>query len=116
MKTLLLITLLLSTFTTSAAAACGSLQPIYGRVLRNVDGIVMPVRNATVRLTSPEGKLIETRRTNPFGYYRFEVLPCSSYSVRAVHKVYVFLPEPISASEFKGKGVLRNLWEMQLEN
>jgi hypothetical protein len=94
----------------SVAFPCGASQPIYGRVLRNHNGLTLTMQ-ATVTLRTLEGDLIETTRSNPFGYYQFnDVSPCGNYSVRAYHKWYLFLPEPVLSWEFEGKGVRKDLW------
>lgn len=116
MKNKILTILFLIICLVPSAIACGVPQPIYGRVQNEWLGLPLPVYGATVRLTSPQGELIDTRRTNPFGYYRFEdLMPCNDYVVRAVHKSHVFLPELVLASEFKGDGVEQDLWAYQGE-
>lgn len=116
MKTKLPTVLFLILFAAPVALACGAPEPIAGRVLTKQLGMKLPVSNATVRLMSIQGDLIETRRTSPFGYYRFEsVLPCSDYAIQPVHKFRGFLPEVILVTDFKGKGIWLDIFEWQWE-
>lgn len=110
----ILASLALTIFAVSTFA-CGANQPIYGRVLRDHYGLTLAM-STTVTLRSSDGALIETTRSNPFGYYQFsDVSPCADYSVRASHKEYLFLPEPVLSWEFEGKGVRKDLWVMVME-
>lgn len=75
----------------SPVFACGAPQPIYGRA---VTGFGFPVYGARLELRDLGSvEMIQTARTNPFGWYSFEpVLPCSVYEVRITHKWFGFLP------------------------
>ena len=59
----------------------------------------MPVRNATVSLTTPAGE-IRTARTNPFGFYRFaDVAAGETYTVEAAAKGYTFAPQVVYVAD-----------------
>lgn len=90
-------------------------RPIYGRVIVERFGFFLPV-SARVELRTVEGDLLEVQPTNPFGFYFFEyVSACQDYSLRAMHKEYVFAPAVVFASELEQGSVYRDLYELTPE-
>ena len=79
-------------FINTSPATAANVQ-ISGRVLTARGGAV---NGATVFLTDDSGATIRTR-TNPFGFYRFEVGAGATYVIGVNHKTYQFEPRTITA-------------------
>lgn len=94
---------------TNMILACGAPQAIHGQAYQTWTwgpGMHGGISNATVELRILDEPItVQTVRTNPFGYYRFdEVLSCGSYEVQISHKWYLFQPATavIYSNDFPG--------------
>ena len=98
---ILVLSFLLLVIPSAAVMACGSPQSIYGRAFRQISPqFLMPVYKATIELRNAQGGLIQTARTNPFGYYRFEEIPVGETCILTVrHKGYQFSPQILAVFE-----------------